>query len=180
MSCKILLKTGGGKWRECFMPFDCPQAHHTLDGKWKLIYTAPKLLRGRGGSCETLSQSQGKRCPFPSSGSRVVLSLQYHLSPVTPRKPWAVVFLHCTVSVIRVLIHVNLCENYCVQQYFLVYCFFSYVNCPFLFSFWVFFFPSFFFFFFLLVICLSSFKRKNKNKLMCCRPICNLFLSLIL
>lgn len=89
MSRKILLKTRGGKWRECFMPFDCPQAQRTLDGKWKLIYTAPKLLRGREGgkSCETLSQSQGKRCPCPSSGSRVVLSLQHHLSPVTPRKP---------------------------------------------------------------------------------------------
>lgn len=164
------------------MPFDCPQAQRTLDGRWKLIYTAPKLLRGRWGrgveSCETLSQSQGKRCP--SSGSLVVLSLQYHLSPVTPRKPWAVVFLHCTVSVIRVLIHVNLCENYCVQQYFLVYCFFPTWIVPFCFRFRGFFSFPFSFFFFLLVICLSSFKRKNKNKLMCCRPICNLFLSLIL
>lgn len=179
MSCKILLKTGGVKWRERFMPFNYPQAQHTLDGKWKLIYTAPKLLRDGGGrAVKRLLQSQGKRCPCPSSGSQVVLSLQYHLSPETPRKPWAVVFLHCTVSVIRVLIHVNLCENYCVQQYFLVYCFLPTWIVPFCFLFFSF--LPLFSFFFLLVICLSSFKRKNKNKLMCCRPICNLFLSLIL
>lgn len=100
-----------------------------------------KITKGKMGgwggvgveSCETLSQLQRKRCP--SSGSRVVLSLQYHLSPVTPRKPWAVVFLHCMVSVIRVLIHVNLCENYCVQQYFLVYCFFPMWIVPFCFLF---------------------------------------------
>lgn len=142
MSCKILFKTGGVKWREHFMPFSYPQAQHTLDGKWKLIYCT-KIIKGRWGqSCETLLQSQGKRCPCPSSGFQVVLPLQYHLSPVTPRKPWAVVFLHCTVPVIRVLIHVNLCENYCVQQYFLVYCFLPLWIVPFCF---LFFFPSSFF-----------------------------------
>lgn len=96
--------------------------------------------------------------PLPGSASPMVLSLQHHLSPDTPQKPWAVVFLHCTVSVIRVLIHVNLCENYCVRQYFLVYClFFPMWIVP---LFFFFFFPfspffSFFFlsFFFLLVKC---------------------------
>ena len=62
----------------------------------------------------------------------------------------------------KVLIHVNLCENYCVQQYFLVYLFFL---CELsLFSFFIY-------------KCLLFLK---KDKPMCCRPICNLFLSLIL
>lgn len=64
--------------------------------------------------------------PSPRS-SRLDLSLPGHLSSITLWKPWSVVFLHCTVSVIKkkkVLIHVNLCENYCVQQYFPVNLFF--------------------------------------------------------
>lgn len=50
----------------------------------------------------------------------------HHLSPISAAlwKPWSVVFPHCTISVIKVFIHVNLCENYCVQQYSLVYLFF--------------------------------------------------------
>lgn len=95
-----------------------------------------KTTKGKlGEGCEKVPQSQGRRCPCPSSGPQAVLSLQHHLSPVTPRKPWAVVFLHCTVSVIRVLIHVNLCGNYCVQQYFLVYGFFPMWIVPFSFPF---------------------------------------------
>lgn len=161
-----------------FYAFQLPTSPAYSGWKVEVNIHCTKIIKGRWGqSCEMLLQSQGKRCPCPSSGSQVVLFLQYHLSPVTPRKPWAVVFLHCTVSVIRVLIHVNLCENYCVQQYFLVYCFLPMWIVPFCF---LFFLSFLFFFFFLLVICLSSFKRKNKNKLMCCRPICNLFLSLIL
>lgn len=69
MSRKILLKTGGGKWREYFMPFNCPQAQRTLDGKWKLIYTAPKLLRGREGGEKAVKRyhnRKGKDAPAPA------------------------------------------------------------------------------------------------------------------
>lgn len=67
MSCKILLKTGGVKWREHFMPFNYPQAQHTLDGKWKLIYTAPKLLREGGGRAVKGNCSRkGKDAPAPA------------------------------------------------------------------------------------------------------------------
>lgn len=47
--------------------------------------------------------------PLPVSW--MVLSLQCHLSPLTPWKPWSVVFLHCMVSVIWVLIFVKIVCN---------------------------------------------------------------------
>lgn len=52
------------------MPFNCPQAQRTLDGKWKLIYTAPKLLRGRGGgggeAVKCYHNRKGKDAPAPA------------------------------------------------------------------------------------------------------------------
>lgn len=124
----------------------------------------PRKRAGKRRSGEARSPVQGTwllpRAISPRS------SLPGHLSSITLWKPWSVVFLHCTVSVMKkkkkVLIHVNLCENYCVQQYFLVYLFFL---CELsLFSFFIY-------------KCLLFLK---KDKPMCCRPICNLFLSLIL
>lgn len=61
----------------------------------------------------------------------------------------------------KVLIHVNLCGDYCVQQYFLVYLFFL---CD----------VSLFFF---IYKCLISF---FKDTPVCHRPLCKLFRSLII
>lgn len=125
--------------------------------------------RGEEKLWNTVTAARGGM-PLPGSASPMVLSLQHHLSPDTPQKPWAVVFLHCTVSVIRVLIHVNLCGNYRVRQYFLVYCFFPmwivpsfffFLRFSFSFSFPFFFFSSFFSF---LSVNASSFKEKKSTK----------------
>lgn len=73
-----------------FYAFQLPTSPAYSGWKVEVNIHCTKIVKGkRGGgkSCETLSQSRGKRCPCPSSGSRVVLSLQYHLSPVTPQKP---------------------------------------------------------------------------------------------
>lgn len=49
------------------MPFNCPQAQHTLDGKWKLIYTAPKLSREGGGrAVKRYCSRKGKDAPAPA------------------------------------------------------------------------------------------------------------------
>lgn len=139
--------------------FQLPTHQDTLDRKTH----SPEREQGRGDPVRLGHRSkESGSSPGPS---RPDLSLPGHLSSITLWKPWSVVFLHCMVSVMKkkkVLIHVNLCENYCVQQYFLVYLFFL---CELsLFSFFIY-------------KCLLFLK---KDKPMCCRPICNLFLSLIL
>lgn len=123
---KILLKPGVGEWRERFVPSDCSQGQCTLGGKWKLTNTAPKLRRGREGrkSCEIRSPLQGEGCPCPALHLQWFFLYSIISAQIPHKSPEPLCSFTCTVSVIRVLIHVNLCGNYRVRQYFLVYCFF--------------------------------------------------------
>lgn len=123
--------------------------------------TLPRTRTGKRGPGRAHPPIQGRR-PLPQvisprsfSASSAQLSLDNLLEALACRVPSLYGFCN------KVLIHVNLCGDYCVQQYFLVYLFFL---CD----------VSLFFFF--IYKCLLFLKDKP----VCRRLLCNLFLSLII
>lgn len=96
-------------------------AAHEVRTLWMDRHTCQKARRKRRPG-DTRAPALGTRS-LPRS-PRPGLSLPAHLSSISkPHEALVRCVSHCTVSVLKVLIHVNLCENYCVQQYFLVYLF---------------------------------------------------------
>lgn len=84
----------------------------------------PWNTNGEEGTCQCPFPSPRKEAPSPRS-SHLDISLAGHLSSVlttleSPGQRVPSLYGLCN----KVLIHVNLCGNYCVQQYFLVYLFF--------------------------------------------------------
>lgn len=83
--------------------FQLPTHQDTLDRKTH----SPEREQGRGDPVRLGHRSKERgSSPGPS---RPDLSLPGHLSSVTLQKPWSVVFLHCTVSVIIKKKSVNPC-----------------------------------------------------------------------